>query len=73
MLSWSPRCPVVKCVRHRGDVLVMMFCSSVVFGTLVGRCLCYVVRVADDICILVVLCGHQCTSAREWNVRSHLR
>ena len=26
-----PRCPVVKCVRHRGDV-----CCSVVFGTLVG-------------------------------------
>ena len=30
MLS-CPRCPVVKCVRHRGDV-----CCSVVFGTLVG-------------------------------------
>ena len=27
----DPRCPVVKCVRHCGDV-----CSSVVFGTLVG-------------------------------------
>ena len=31
MLSY-PRCPVVKCVRHRGDVV----CCSVVFGTLVG-------------------------------------
>ena len=31
MLS-CPRCPVVKCVRHRGDVV----CCSVVFGTLVG-------------------------------------
>ena len=30
MLS-CPRCPVVKCVRYRGDV-----CCSVVFGTLVG-------------------------------------
>ena len=28
----SPRCPVVKCVRHRGDDV----CCSVVFGTLVG-------------------------------------
>ena len=27
-----PRCPVVKCVRHRGDDV----CCSVVFGTLVG-------------------------------------
>ena len=23
--------------------------------------------------LLVVLCGHQCTSASEWSVRSHLR
>ena len=23
--------------------------------------------------ILVVLCGHQCTRAKEWSVRSHLR
>ena len=45
MLS-CPRCPVVQCVRHRGDDV----CCSVVFGTLVGVCvLCYVVRVADDI------------------------
>ena len=28
-----PRCPVVKCVRHRGDV-----CCSMVVGTLVGVC-----------------------------------
>ena len=27
-----PRCPVVKCVRHRGDDV----CCTVVFGTLVG-------------------------------------
>ena len=31
MLS-CPQCPVVKCVRHRGDD----DCCSVVFGTLVG-------------------------------------
>ena len=31
MLS-CPRCPVVKCVRHRGDDV----CCSVVFGILVG-------------------------------------
>ena len=31
MLS-CPQCPVVKCVRHRGDDV----CCSVVFGTLVG-------------------------------------
>ena len=31
MLS-CPRCPIVKCVRHRGDDV----CCSVVFGTLVG-------------------------------------
>ena len=31
MLS-CPRCPVVKCVRHRGDDV----CCSVVLGTLVG-------------------------------------
>ena len=31
MLS-CPRCPVVKCVRRRGDDV----CCSVVFGTLVG-------------------------------------
>ena len=34
MLS-CPRCPVVKCVRHRGDVWCDV-CCSVVFGTLVG-------------------------------------
>ena len=32
MLS-CPRCPVVKCVRHRGDDV----CCSMVFGTLVNH------------------------------------
>ena len=31
MLNW-PRCPVVQCVRHRGDNI----CCSVVVGTLFG-------------------------------------
>ena len=34
MLS-CPRCPVVKCVRHRGESSDDG-CCSVVFGTLVG-------------------------------------
>ena len=34
MLS-CPECPVVKCVRHRGDVCDDV-CCSVVFGTLFG-------------------------------------
>ena len=61
------------------DTVVMSgddVCCSVVFGTLVGVFVfsVYVVRVADDVLLLVVvLCGHQCTSAREWSVRSHLR
>ena len=33
MLS-CPRCPIVKCARHRG--MTMMFVCSVVLGTLVG-------------------------------------
>ena len=64
------------------DTVVMSgddVCCSVVFGTLVGvfvfsvmwsELLIVVIRLID---ILVVLCGHQCTSAREWSVRSHLR
>ena len=61
MLS-CPRCPVVKCVRHRGDDV----CCSVVFGTLVGV---FVFSVMWSELLLVVLCGHQCTRAREWSVR----
>ena len=68
MLS-CPRCPVVKCVRHRGDV-----CCSVVFGTLVGV---FVFSVMWSellmMLLLVVLCGHLYTSAIKWSVRSHLR
>ena len=53
------------------DTVVMSgddVCCSVVFGTLVGV---FVFSVMWS--ELVVLCGHQCTSAREWSVRSHLR
>ena len=58
------------------DTVVMSgvdVCCSVVFGTLVGM------FVLSDMWsellmtyVSVVLCGHQCTSAREWSVRSHL-
>ena len=42
----------VKCVRHRGDVLVMLFVVVWCFGTLVGVFVFSVMwsRVADDIC-----------------------
>ena len=59
------------------DTVVMSgddVCCSVVFGTLFG------VFVFSVMCsellmtsLVVVLCGHRCTSAREWSVRSHLR
>ena len=48
-----------------------VFCS-VVFGTLVGVFGVMWYELLMDL-LLVVLCGHQCTSAREWSVRSHLR
>ena len=44
---------------------------SVVFGTLVGV---FVFNVMwSEFLLLVVSCGHPCTSTREWSVRSHLR
>ena len=49
-------------------------CCSVVFGTLIGV---FVFSVMWSELLMtsaiIVLCGHQCTSAREWSVRSHLR
>ena len=49
-------------------------CCSVVFGTLVGV---FVFSVMWSELLMTsaisFLCGHQCTSAREWSVRSHLR
>ena len=71
MLS-CPRCLVIKCVRHRGDDV----CCSVVFGTLVGVFVFSVMwseLLMTSAVLLVVFCGHQCTSVREWSVRSHLR
>ena len=49
------------------------FCS-VVFGTLVGKFVLSVMwsELLMNL-LLVFLCGHQSTSAREWSVRSHLR
>ena len=59
------------------DTVVMSgddVCCSVVFGTLVGAFVFSVMWSELLIhLLLVVLCGHQCTSAREWSVRSHLR
>ena len=60
------------------DTVVMSgddVCCSVVFGTLVGVFVFSVMwsELLMTSAILVVLCGHQCTSAREWSVRSHLR
>ena len=59
------------------DTVVMSgddVCCSVVFGTLVGVFV-FSVMWSELLMtsLLVVLCGHQCTSAREWSVRSHLR
>ena len=49
-------------------------CYSVVFDTLVGVFVFSVMWSELLIyLLLVILCGHQCTSAREWSVRSHLR
>ena len=46
-------------------------CCSVVFGTLVGV---FVLSVMwSELLMKSALFGHQCTSAREWSVRSHLR
>ena len=69
MLS-CPRCPVVKCVRHRGDV-----CCSVVFGTLVGVFV-FSVMWSELLMTSAISCPlwlSVYTSAREWSVRSHLR
>ena len=50
-------------------------CYSVVFGTLVGAFVFSVMwaELLMTSAIIVVLCGHQCTSAREWSERSHLQ
>ena len=48
-------------------------CCSVVIGTLVGV---FVISIMWSELLMIsaikVLCGHQCMSAREWSVRSHL-
>ena len=50
-----------------------LICCSVVFGTLVDVFVFSVMWSELLMMLLVVLCGHQCTIAREWSVRSHLR
>ena len=57
------------------DTVVMSgddVCCSVVFGTLVGV---FGVMWSELLMTSAISCpcGHQCTSAREWSVRSHLR
>ena len=53
-----------------GEIYVVMWCLAL---RLV--CLCLVLYCLSfwRHRLLVVLCGHQCTSARKWRVRSHLR
>ena len=49
-------------------------CCSVVFGTLVGVFVFSVIW--SELLMtsaIVVLCGHQCTSAIKWSVRLHLQ
>ena len=50
-------------------------CSSVVFCTLVGVLVFSVMwsELLMTSAISCTLCTQQCTSAREWSVRSHLR
>ena len=56
-------------VRSGDDV-----CCSVVFGTLVGV---FSVKWSELLMTSAISChqsgSHQCTSAREWRVRSHVR
>ena len=49
-------------------------CCSVVFSTLVGV-IVFSVMWSELLMTAAIsfLCGHQCTSAREWSVRLHLR
>ena len=57
------------------DTVVMScddVCCSVVFGTLVGVFV-FSVKWSELLMTSAISCGHQCTSAREWSVRSHLR
>ena len=59
------------------DTVVMSgddVCCSVVFGTLVGVFV-FSVMWSELLMTSAISClsGHQCTSAREWSVRSHLR
>ena len=81
MGKWSndSACWVVHDVRLYSvlDTVVISgddVCCSVVLELWLV-CLCLVL--CGPICLwhllLVVHCGHQCTSAREWSVRSHLR
>ena len=51
------------------DTVVFVVCSSVVFGTMVGVFV-FSVRWSELLMTSTInfLCGHLCTSAREWSV-----
>ena len=56
------------------DTVVMSgddVCCSVVFGTLVGVFVFSVMW--SELLMTSAISCHQCTSVREWSVRSHLR
>ena len=69
MLS-CPRCPVVKCVRHRGESGDDV-CCSVVFGTLVGVFV-FSVMWSELLMTSAISCPLW-SSVYEWSVASHLR
>ena len=66
-LSMMSGCTVLDTVVKSGDDV----CCSVVFGTLVGVCV-FSVMWSELLKTSAISC-HQCTSAREWSVLSHLR
>ena len=76
MGNWSDdnACRVVRDVQLYTVVIsAEEVCCSVVFGTLIGVFVISVMWSEVLVTSEVVLCGHQCMSAREWIVRLHLR
>ena len=60
--------PCMLCV----PLLMSLFVLCVACLTVFVNCLVIVNYPYPKLSLLVVLCGHQCTSTREWSVRSHL-
>ena len=72
----------VCCSVVFGTLLVLLLVVSlhIVYsleGTLLRWLVCLCLVLCGPTCwwhlILVILCGHQCTSVREWSVHSHLQ